>query len=303
MTTPQGVPEGRRPTPAQLAAAIALLGDDRGPIQAAASARLLRWGELARKPLQDAAEAEAVLLRMRARALLRALDMQKDLRRFAELRLGRGGRGSAPALLEGAVLLTQMVRTFVPDTAALTARLRREANTLRGEFAGRSLPVCARLLAQRLHGELRLTGGDPGALETEKPSLDRPSLDRVSIDRVLELRTGVPVALSLIYLLVARWAGLSAAGVAMPDHFLVRLHGVRPVLVDPLHGGRTITKVDCARHLRASGHEQVREHLRDLTDREVLIHYLRGLQRAAAHRAVPETQRTLGHALSLLETR
>ena len=111
------------------------------------------------------------------------------------------------------------------------------------------------------------------------------------------------IAWALWYLLVARWAGLSAAGVAMPDHFLVRLHGVRPVLVDPLHGGRTITKVDCARHLRASGHDQVREHLRDLTDREVLIHYLRGLQRAAAHRAVPETQRTLGHALSLLETR
>ncbi|MDO8349308.1 MAG: transglutaminase family protein [Planctomycetota bacterium] len=297
MTTPQGVPEGRRPTPAQLAAAIVLLGDDRGPIQAAASARLLRWGEAARKSLHDAAEAEAVLLRMRARALLRALDMQKDLRRFAELRLGRGGRGSAPALLEGAVLLTQMVRTFVPDTAELASRLRREANTLRGEFAGRSLPTCARLLAQRLHGELRLAGGDASG-----PEPDLSSLDRVSVDRVLDLRTGVPVALSLIYLLVARWAGLSAAGVAMPDHFLVRLHGVRPVLVDPFHGGRAVTKVDCARHLRAGGHEQVREHLRDLTDREVLIHYLRGLQRAAAHRAVPETQKTLGHALLLLET-
>ena len=297
MTSPQGIPEGRRPTPAQVAAAIALLADDRGPIQAAASARLLRWGEVARKALQDAAEAESVLLRMRARGLLRTLDVQKDLRRFAELRLGRGGRGSAPALLEGAVLLTRMVRTFVPDMADLASRLRREANTLRGEFAGRSLPTCARLLAQRLHGELRLSGGEANGLEP-----DKLSLDRVSIDRVLELRAGVPVALSLIYLLVARWAGMSAVGVAMPDHFLVRLHGERPVLVDPCHGGRSVTKVDCARHLRASGHDQVREHLRDLTDREVLIHYLRGLQRAAAHRAVPETQKTLGHALSLLET-
>jgi len=292
MTTPHGVPDGRRPTPAQVAATIALLGDDRGPVQAAASERLQRWGEQVRKPLQEAAEAESVLLRMRARALLRTLDVQKDLRRFAGLRLGRGGRGSAPALLEGAVLLTQMVRTFVPATAELASRLRREANALRAAFGNRSLPTFARLLARRLHGELRLSGGDSNALD----------LDCVSIDRVLELRTGTPVALSLIYLLVARWAGLSAAGVAMPDHFLVRLHGSRPVLVDPLHGGRLITKADCARHLRSNGHDQVREHLRDLTDREVLIHYLRGLQHAASHRAAAETQKTLGHALALLET-
>ena len=49
---------------------------------------------------------------------------------------------------------------------------------------------------------------------------------------------GVPVTLSMIYLLVARWAGLTVSGVGMPTHFLVRLHGVRPVLVDPYYGGR-----------------------------------------------------------------
>lgn len=292
MTSPHGVPDHRRPTPAQIAAAIALLGDDRGPVQAAASERLRRWGEAARKPLQAAAEAEPVLLRMRARALLRALDVAKDLRRFAELRLGRSGRGPAATLLEGAVLLTQMVRTFVPDAHELGERLRREANVLRRESVGRSLPTCARLLAERLHGGLLLSGGDASHDE----------LEHVSIDRVLDQHIGVPVALSLIYLLVARLGGLSAAGVALPDHFLVRLHGPRPVLVDPFHGGRTVTKTDCARYLRANGHRPVRDWLRDLTDREVLIHYLRGLQRAAARRPVPETQRTLGHAMALLET-
>ena len=42
--------------------------------------------------------------------------------------------------------------------------------------------------------------------------------------------------------------------------------------------------------------------LRDLTDREMLLHYLRCLQRAASHRPVAETQQTLGRALALLET-
>ncbi len=292
MKSPHGTPESSRPTPAQITAAILLLGDDRGPIQTAARERLLRWGELAVAQLREGGEAEPVRTRARCRALLRTLEIRGCLRRFARLRLGRGGRGSAPALLEGAVLLSKMVRTFVPDALELAARLRRHANELRGEFVGRSLPTRARLLAERLHDALGLQGGDASVLE----------LDHVLIDRVLEHRTGIPVSLSLIYLLTARWAGLSVAGVALPDHFLVRLHGVRPVLVDPYHGGRSITKADCARYLRASGHDQVREHLRDLTDREVLIHYLRSLRRAASYRAVPETEQTLGDALALLET-
>ena len=292
MNSPNGSPESSRPTQAQISAAISLLADDRGPVQAAAREPLLRWGDLALVQVREGAEAEHVRTRARCRALLRTLEVRDSLRRFGRLRIGRGGSGSAPALLEGAVLLSNMVRTFVPDAAELGQRLRVEATRLRRDCVGRSLPTCARLLAERLHDALGLRGGDASVLE----------LDHVLIDRVLQNRVGVPVSLSLIYLLVARWAGLSVAGVAMPDHFLVRLHGVRPVLVDPYHGGRTITKADCARYLRANGHDQVNEHLRDLADREVLIHYLRSLRRAANYRAIPETQQTLGRALALLET-
>lgn len=280
------------PTPAQIAATIDLLGDDHAPIAAAARERLLRWGSLALEPLREGAEAESLRVRARCRALLRAFEVRDYLQHFARLRLGRTGRSAAPPLLEGAVLLSKMVRTFVPDASDLAAVLRREATELRAGLGGRSLPTCARLLAERLHDRLGLRG--VGA--------DKQNLEHVLVDRVLAHRVGVPVTLSLIYLLVARWAGLSVAGVAMPDHFLVRLHGVRPVLVDPFHAGRTITKADCSRHLRANGHDQVRDHLRDLTDREMLLHYLRSLQRAANERAVPETQQTLGRAQALLET-
>ena len=292
MNEPHGSQEPLSPSPEQLAATIALLGDDRGPVLAAARERLLRWGEAAIAPLREGAECDHVRTRARCRELLRAFEVRDCLRRFGRLRIGRGGRGTAPALLEGAVLLSNMVRTFVPDAAELGRRLRLEANRLRRDFAGRSLPTCARLLAERLHDELGLQGGDASVLE----------LDHVLVDRVLQQGTGVPVTLSMLYLLVARWAGLSVAGVALPDHFLVRLHGVRPVLVDPFHGGRTVTKADCARYLRRTGHDNIAEHLRDLTDREVLIHYLRALRRAAKYRAVPNSQQTLGRALELLET-
>ncbi|MFO1077686.1 MAG: transglutaminase family protein [Planctomycetota bacterium] len=292
MTSPHGIPEPDGPTAEQIAATIRLLGDERGQLVEMARERLLCWGEPAIEQLQVAAEADAMLVRLRARAVLRAFEVQKDLRRFGLLRLDRTGRGSAPSLLEGIVLLSRMVRTFVPGTDDLGRRLRRHATALKRECDGRSLPTCARLLAARLHDQAGLVGNRSVAVD----------LDRVLVDRVLEGGSGEPVALALVYLLVARWAGLSAAGVAMPDYFLVRLHGTRPVLVDPLHGGRTITKADCARYLRATGHDLVKHHLRDLTDREMLIHYLRALQRAAQNRAVPEARETLGQAMSLLET-
>jgi regulator of sirC expression with transglutaminase-like and TPR domain len=285
------VPQPSEPTVTQIAATIAALADDRGPVQDAARRRLLAWGQLAMPQLREGAETDHVRTRTRCRALLRSLEIRGCLGRFARLRLDRGP-GAAPALLDGALLLAQMVRTFVPESRRLAGMLRRQATHLRRECANRSLPTCARLLAERLHDQLGLRGSGDEELD----------VGHVSLDRVLVNRIGAPVSLSLIYLLVARWAGLSAAGVALPDHFLVRLHGPRPVLVDPFHGGRTITKADCSRYLRASGHDRVRGHLRDLSDREVLIHYLHQLRRAASRRAVPEARASLGEALSLLET-
>ena len=281
------------PTPSLIEATIVALGDDSAPVRDAARRRLLAWGDAAVPFLHRGAEVDSVRTRARCRAVLRSLEIRSLLRRFGRLRLARVERASAPGLLDGAVLLAQMVRTFVPDASRLASRLRREASALRDDCSGRTLPTCARLLAQRLHGRLALRGA--GGAE--------PDLEHVLIDRVLAKGVGVPVSLSLIYLLVARWAGLSAAGVALPDHFLVRLHGTRPVLLDPFHGGRTVTKADCARYLRMSGHERVRDHLRDLSDREVLIHYLRCLRGAAGRRPGSDASESLGQALSLLETR
>ena len=203
MSQPSGSsPSG--PTPAEIVATIDLLGDDHAPIVQAARATLLRWGDLALAALSEGAEADSVRIRSRCRAVLRALEVRDCLQGFAALRLGRGGRGPAMPLLEGALLLSQMVRTFVPEAGELTALLRREANELRVESSGRSLPTCARLLAERLHGRLGFRGGDASVLD----------LDHVLVDRVLVRRVGIPVSLSLIYLLVARWAGFSAVGVA-----------------------------------------------------------------------------------------
>jgi len=282
-----------RKMPARLAAvdsAAQLLGDDSPSVVAAAREFLLSTGAAGREALQRASETGDAATRMRARAMLRGFEVEQWLQRFASLDLADAGWRSSEPLLAGAVFASHMVRTFAPDANELRQKLWREAEVLRARFDGRSLNLCARMLSEHLNESLGYRGGEASKLD----------LEHVLLDRVVDNRVGVPVTLSMIYLLVARWAGLTVSGVGMPTHFLVRLHGVRPVLVDPYYGGRTVTKADCIRHLKSLGYDQVLEHMRDLSDREVLAHYLRALQQAAGHRGRHDAKRSLGEALSQL---
>src|SRR5688572_2396778 len=239
-------PREQEPTRAALDAAIGLLGDDSAGVAQKARAFLEGCGEVARAAFAAAVEHEDVRVRLNARALMRALDVRQCLERFSDLDLDlepdHGSPRQATPLLEGAVLVSHMVRAFAPGAEDLKVWLKLEADRLRRRFAGRSLPMKGRILAERLHGELGLRGA-PGPQECLP-------FDRVLLDRVLLGRVGAPVTLSLIYLLAGRRAGLSMSGVGMPGYFLVRIHGPRPVLVDPFHGGRLVTKADCVRFLR-----------------------------------------------------
>jgi regulator of sirC expression with transglutaminase-like and TPR domain len=283
-------PHPSEPSISQIRAMISVLGDDPCALQVSARRYLLSLGDLSVPMLREGAEAAHMATRTRCRAVLREIEVREVLRRFSRLRLGQIGRESAPDLLDAAMMATQLVRTFAPESRKIAAKLRREANTLRREFEGRSLPMCVKLLAEHLHQQFNFKSCD----------VDEIDVDHVLFDRALSSGVGAPIALSLIYLLVARWAGLSAAGVALPNHFLVRIHGPRPLLLDPFHGGRVIPKADCARYLRAVGFERVREHLRDLTDRELLIHYLRSLL-SASHRRQPDVRTALSKAIGILE--
>ncbi len=64
------------------------------------------------------------------------------------------------------------------------------------------------------------------------------------LDVVLERRRGLPILLSVLYLEVARRAGLEATGVALPGHFVVQ---VNQVLVDPFNNGKRLTERDAQR--------------------------------------------------------
>jgi regulator of sirC expression with transglutaminase-like and TPR domain len=70
------------------------------------------------------------------------------------------------------------------------------------------------------------------------------------LNDVIDRRTGIPITLSVVYMEVARRAGLEVFGVGLPGHFLVRAEGRGgPVLVDPFHGGALLSESDCQKRL------------------------------------------------------
>jgi regulator of sirC expression with transglutaminase-like and TPR domain len=74
------------------------------------------------------------------------------------------------------------------------------------------------------------------------------------LNEVLERRTGIPITLALVYMEVARRAGVQIEGVNFPGHFLMRCPpmsraGSLDLILDPFHRGARLSEHDCRRLL------------------------------------------------------
>ena len=102
------------------------------------------------------------------------------------------------------------------------------------------------------------------------------------LNDVLERRLGIPITLSVIFLRVARLAGLDAHGVGLPGHYLAKVRfELSEVYVDPFYGGRTLTIPEIASFLQeiTDGRTALRsDHLRAWSARETLIRILTNLE-------------------------
>lgn len=122
----------------------------------------------------------------------------------------------------------------------------------------------------RLLGEFWREEGFHGS--TENFYNDRNSY----IPDVLERRTGLPIALSVVYLALARRLFLDADGVGLPGHFIVRVtisdkDGEHFMLIDPFDGARPIGVEECRRRVESVGYPfNPEDHLKPVTPREIL---------------------------------
>jgi regulator of sirC expression with transglutaminase-like and TPR domain len=119
----------------------------------------------------------------------------------------------------------------------------------------------------------------------ERAQYDHP--DNSMLDLVLKRRRGLPIALSVVYVEVARRAGIELDGVGLPGHFVVGHFGAQPpLLLDPFAGGGPLSAEFSREPVRPWGvHEIAMRMLNNL----VAAYHRRGDLGAAIHAAALRT--------------
>lgn len=267
----------------EIRALIYLLGDDNAEIRGIARERLLHHGQDAADYLREACAADGEgKVRIEARHVLEQVSLEDLLGSFHLISL----LGEPHLDLErGAILLARFgypeLRTEICkqqlDELADRVRLRLPSRTPNDSTI--------RLLNHFLFYEEGFTGN------TE----DYYNPDNSFINRVLDFRRGIPVSLSVIYLLIARRLNLPITGVGMPVHFICKFeNGINSFYIDPFNQGQIMNRADCVQFLRRSGYPFKENFLAPASDRDILVRMARNL-------ILVYTQSNQSHKVAVLE--
>jgi regulator of sirC expression with transglutaminase-like and TPR domain len=102
------------------------------------------------------------------------------------------------------------------------------------------------------------------------------------LNDVIDRRTGIPITLSVVYIDVARRAGLRLFGIGMPGHFIVKYADEeREILIDPFNGGRLLSEEKCREMIEELYGGRMKFHpslLRVVTKKQILTRMLQNLK-------------------------
>ena len=96
------------------------------------------------------------------------------------------------------------------------------------------------------------------------------------LHQVLERRIGIPISLSLLYLLIAQRLNVPVVGIGLPGHFMVGLQ-TEHVFIDCFNQGVVLYQKDCAKFLQEYGVEFESRYLNPTPNEHILARMLRNL--------------------------
>jgi regulator of sirC expression with transglutaminase-like and TPR domain len=240
--------------PSQVQAILSLLSEDNSEIVAGVRKKLAEMGKDAVQEVLGAAGAGTQAQREVGR-LLHQLKEPPLEEQFRTLPVGPDGDID---LEEGAFILAKFGYPGI-DLRHYRARLDRMASHLAPNIAPDDHPL--RIIHTLNHYLFETQGfGEPHT---------NPDPDNSYLNRVVDRKGGLPIALSAIYILLARRLELPVVGINMPDHFIVKYQGgsEQGILIDPFHRGQILTPNECGEMI---GQPVTDELLPEATDREIL---------------------------------
>ena len=248
----------------QIKALVRLLSDENDRVVKTISDRLIEIGDSAVPFLQEA-EIEQPEMARRIEAVLDEIRGARIEEEFRDL----VSSPDDPIDLEKGELLIARYAYPTLDVAAYSQQLDDMAREMRDRIGQRvSGEEAVKTLSRYLFTEQGFRGNNKNYYEA----------DNSYLNRVLDRRTGIPISLSIVYLLVAQRLDLPVFGIGMPGHFLVKFESERyKVFVDCFNAGALLTEKDCARFLRQAGYGFEEKFLQKSSTRGILIRTLKNL--------------------------
>lgn len=247
------------PLEAEKSALQNLLADEDPLVHEAVRTRILSFGPLSVRWIRPWTLSADPVLRRRSIEIVQHLSRQETDNSFVAFCLNHGEELD---LERGALLLA---RTQFPDIniEAYSALLDSYATDLR--LALPANPTAESAIATVNHFLFQQLG----YLGNEQNYYDPLNS---YLNCVMDRRSGNPISLSTIYLLVGRRLQLPLTGIGMPGHFLCRYQSsTEEHFIDPFNKGKILSKADCVKYLRLT-HDGFKEsYLAPVNPRRMLL--------------------------------
>jgi regulator of sirC expression with transglutaminase-like and TPR domain len=245
---------------------IRLLDDRDEFVRSQVRDQLIETGEDALPFLEMAVRTENATLKVMAAEVIQAIFPKQLGEKFRQLALS--ARGKDFDLEAGMILLIEFGHPH-SKPEEVTGHLDQLAAKLRDRIDPDNSPEQAiKILTRFLFIEEGFAGNESNYLDP----------DNSYFNKVLERKTGIPITLSALCLLLANRLDIPVVGVGLPGHYIVKYAlPENPIFFDPFHKGRVLEREDCIQIVNRAGVKFEEYHLSQATHKETLVRMMNNL--------------------------
>jgi regulator of sirC expression with transglutaminase-like and TPR domain len=259
MNPASAIPSANELSPGERFALVSLLADEDPAIYRTVREKILSYGPPAAEWVRPHLMSDDPALRRRSQQIVLHFERQASDDQFLGFCLRHGEEFD---LEQGAWMFAQ---TYYPliNVDAYRALLDGYAAELRDRLGSATEPEeILTVINQYLFGELGFSGNEENYYDP----------DNSYLNRVLDRRTGNPINLCLVYILLARRLRLPLAGIGLPGHFICRYQSTAAeIYLDPFNRGRFLTKADCVQYLTNANFSLRDDYLVPVSPRRLLL--------------------------------
>lgn len=268
----QAVKEPAPPlTDKQRDALISLLSDEDLAVYHLVRDKISAYGPVAVNWLKPHALSSDPTLRRRSVGIIELMERQSADNDFLAFCLNQG----VDLDVEQAVWMLARTRFADINIAAYEALLDSYASDISEQIDpnGPAEPILA-AINDFIFGTLGFAGNEENYYDPQNSYLNR----------VLDRRTGNPISLCLIYMLIGKRLRLPISGIAMPGHFLCRYQNpTEEFYIDAFNKGKLLSRADCVRYLVHTSHGFQDDYLAPARPRRIILRMCSNLHEIAKH--------------------